>query len=358
MRTLIVSSDFNLFTQEKVVPEPHEPDSDLPVAPIKRYQFSPEIIRSLRPCFERDNWHTILWCCWDWAVIAGMISLSMWSWGALSLPFAIPIYLFTLLVVGSRQRALAALLHDATHKILAKNKVINYTIGTFGSGYLVLQSFTGYLFSHVKRHHPLKTFGHPIFDPDYAALQALGLYGDGLRTKKVRRYLLTLMSPINTWKYLAYLLKYRILPEEESSWERGVRLAYIGLAIGLVSYFGYWPLLLAYWVVPMLTTSSWVGSLIELAEHYPYLETAPRVDIFLSRNRLASPVTNFFLGIHYEGYHQVHHLFPGMPSYHYAKAHKVLLQDQLYASLNSSRGWGQILKEITLQSQPYRNYRK
>lgn len=132
--------------------------------------------------------------------------------------------------------------------------------------------------------------------------------------------------------------------------ERGIRIFYVALITGVCIYGGWWPVLIAFWLVPMVTTANWIGSLIELAEHYPYIETGPRVDILMTRNRLCCSLTNFFLGVHHEGYHLIHHLFPGMPSFNYPSVHKLLLQDKTYASLNASQGWRQILSEVTFKT--------
>ena len=167
-----------------------------PAPTFIRYRFSEEILRSLRPYFNKDNWHGIVWCAWDWIIIGVVIGVSLWAWETLNVLFAAFLYLWAVVIIGSRQRALAALLHDSAHRILTKNRWLNFLVGTFGSGYLVLQSFSGYRDSHVKKHHPY--LGHPSLDPDYYGIKSFGLYGDGLNGRNVRRYLLSLILPAAT----------------------------------------------------------------------------------------------------------------------------------------------------------------
>jgi len=45
-------------------------------------------------------------------------------------------------------------------------------------------------------------------------------------------------------------------------------------------------------------------------------------------------VEAFFFGIHWEGYHLVHHLWPRMPAWNMPLAHKIMLEDQEYKKLH------------------------
>ncbi|CAF1190429.1 unnamed protein product [Adineta ricciae] len=90
----------------------------------------------------------------------------------------------------------------------------------------------------------------------------------------------------------------------------------------------------------------WIGSFIELLEHYPLIETAPRVDIYMTRNRICGWLWNFFFGVHNEHYHMIHHLFPKVPQWEFHSVHLILMQDPIYASLHEKTGWKHLLKEI------------
>ena len=96
--------------------------------------------------------------------------------------------------------------------------------------------------------------------------------------------------------------------------------------------------------LPTIKRPSWVDrvprlSFLELFEHYPMIETAPRIDICLSRNRRCEAIFNRVLGIqHGEGYHIVHHKFPLVPQWRSKEVHDILMEDELYASLNQVEG--------------------
>lgn len=79
----------------------------------------------------------------------------------------------TILIIGSRQRALATILHEAAHFALTKNKKIGRVLGIYCSGYLVFQSWDSYAQSHVKNHHP--KLGTDL-DPDYEYYKSSGVF--------------------------------------------------------------------------------------------------------------------------------------------------------------------------------------
>jgi len=76
----------------------------------------------------------------------------------------------------------------------------------------------------------------------------------------------------------------------------------------------------------------------------------PHVDIFMSRNRHCSSFANFFVGTHNENYHLIHHMFPLIPSWKWAEANKILMEDQTYSKLNQTYGWNSIFNDIVSEA--------
>ena len=314
----------------------------------KRYRFSPSVLKELRCCYSLDNWHGFLEVLEDWVVVLVSIAISLWAWRNCTTVIGVSVYLLSVVIIGARQHGVADLLHQAAHRTLAKNNTLNFLLGTLFSGYLVLQSFTGYTSSHIANHHPY--LGNPELDPDYQGLINNHIYGLGLNRESIVKYLWSLASPATTLRYLRYLVKHRMFNQDENLWESIVRSLYILSLVILSVWFNFWQEVLAYWIVPLTTTASWTGSVVELLEHYPFMEAAPKVDIYMSRNRFFHPTINFFIGKHWDGYHLIHHLFPGIPSWKYSEAHDILVKDTVYASRQKSVGFSSIWDELILNT--------
>ena len=319
----------------------------------KVHRFSPEIIDRVRRCFQTDNWHGILELAEDWAVITCVASASVYAWSHLQLLGGVLVYMLTIFVIGGRQRGLADILHQASHRTLVKSPSLGKVLGTVCSGYPLLQSFTGYWSSHVLYHHHY--LGDPELDPDYSEYQRRGLCGSNMTKKALRRYLTGLFGLKSLAAYIRYLLKTRIVNAQERPLERWVRLLYVLIVLGACIWHGWLTIVIAYWLVPLFTTHAWIGAFIELMEHYPLVETAPLIDIYMTRNRECGKIGNFMLGIQtQEGYHLVHHRFPQVPRWRQREVHEILMEDPEYASLHRTRGWANLLREMFRAMPPER----
>lgn len=314
-------------------------------ATVQRHEFSREIRDAVRACYRSDNWHGPLEALEHWAVIAFWISVSCWASKRLDLGVSVAVYVAAVFFIGGRQRAIAGLLHQACHGTLMSNGKAGAVLGAVFGGYPVFQSFTGYRSSHVTEHHG--HFGHPVRDPDYAHYRKIGLCGENLRRRALRRHLLSIVGPRSTVRYVFYLLRHRILNEGEAPWETVVRIAFVCAVLIVAGVSGRLGALAAYWLVPLVTTQVWIGSLAELFEHYPLVESAPPVDIHLSWNRENGTFCNFLLGEKEgEGFHLVHHLFPRVPLWRLKEVDRILMRDHEYAALSRPKGFRLALRAL------------
>ena len=131
-----------------------------------RKRFSEDINRKLRQLGKLDNYHVAAALILDYGVIATAISLYFVS------PWLLPL---TVILIGSRQRALLTLLHESAHGVLARSPTWNFLCGTIFSGYLVFQVYGRYHQSHVRMHHG--ALGDPEWDPDTGQLYIVAING-------------------------------------------------------------------------------------------------------------------------------------------------------------------------------------
>jgi fatty acid desaturase len=297
-----------------------------------RYRFSPEILAEVRATSRLDNWHGPLEVIEHWSWITAWCAASVLAFHHLSLWAAVPVYIVAVFFVGGRQRALAGVLHMSVHRAFMAHHRTGNLVGALLGGYPVLQSFTGYRASHLGDHHG--RLGDPELDPDYRQYRDNGLCGDNLGRAALRRYLRTVVGPRATASYVLYLLRHRIVTKGERGNERWLRVAVLAAVLLWAVLGGWWVWLLVLWFVPLVTTQVWIGAVAELMEHFPLIETAPRVDIYLSWNRVYGLATRFLLGeAEGEGFHLVHHLFPRTPMWRLRQVDAILRRDPVYAAL-------------------------
>lgn len=291
-----------------------------------RNPLSPELRRILLPLHRLNNWRGACAIVEDYAVIAAAVMLGIWN---------VYLYPLAVLIIGSRQRALASLLHESCHLTLAQNRGLNLFIGRYLAGFPIFQSHDTYRQSHVLCHHVF--LGNARRDPDYVNCIETGLYDVSSSKEFVRRHLLKTALLGNVPRYLKYLIINRLGSLGRNHAETLGLLgsqAVLCLLLSLVA--GPWGYLL-FWLIPYLTSFQIIGWLSEVAEHFRlYERTYSR--IAMTRNRFPSWWERIFIGMHGDNYHLTHHMCPGIPFWNLRRAHGILLQDPEYATSNQYRG--------------------
>lgn len=327
-------------------------------------RLSPEIRRRLRALCTLDNHHGPLGLLFDYAVIAAAIQVSV----GVSYWF----YPVSLVLIGSTQRAMVNILHESSHKVLARNPKLNVLLGTTFSGHLVFHLYNPYRSSHIGFHH--RFLGDPGKDPDYAFHQECGIYDPTTsNTTFFLRNVLFAVLGLRTAAYVRYVVRDRLLfRRDQIAVSMPISLAaerwmLAGLWTAVLAGLGAAGLLLPFllfWIVPMFTTAVAIGWLSELAEHYPLPESETK-QILMTRNRHGWAIERFLLGRHNDNYHLVHHLNTGVPFWHMKDAHEVLLGDPAYARWDGL--WAGILtrpsgrrdrETLISYASRYRNWRR
>lgn len=309
----------------------------------QRYLFSEQILNEIKALCKLDNWHGFLQLLEDWFIIVCFIfvsELNFTYYNRLSTIISLIVYAMTIFIIGTRMRGLAEILHQSAHGTLCQNRKLNLILGTLPSGWVVLQSWSVYRKTHVFQHHPF--LGDPNSDPDVQVLIEQGLYEENITQLEKIMYLLKIPSVSSTILYIKYLIKNRIYSNIENRFEFYTRISFLAGVLAALYYLDFLSIFVRYWLVPLLTTANWLGAFIELSEHYPLLMRKGKVtkDIYMSRNRLTTPLENFFIGIHQENFHLVHHLFPRIPAWNFFKAHAILMKDSAYFALHQKQKVG------------------
>ncbi|MFB7248878.1 dihydrorhizobitoxine desaturase [Streptomyces populi] len=307
----------------------------------KPYRFDKEIQEHIRELNRLDNWHGIM----AFASDAFWITAAIW----LSLGVSYWFYPVTLIVVGSRMRALATLLHESAHGTLARNRVLNLVLGTALSAYPIFQTHYAYKKTHVATHHP--KLGRPDVDPDLVFFIEQGVYEEGLSERQ--RWMKLVVLPAlgaRTLAVVKYLLMNRlggakdtdeaeVRPDHRVKARRD-RIAFVvfwAAALGLLGLNGLLGAFALFWIVPFLTTFQIISWYIELAEHTPLVRDHD-VNLYMTRNRKSRGLERFLTAMHRENFHLDHHLDVRTPYWNMRKVHELRLRDAEYASWDARAG--------------------
>jgi fatty acid desaturase len=289
---------------------------------MNKYIFSDEINLQLLPLQKSNNYRWILGLSYDYFCIMFAIILSVRvSW------FLYPI---SIIIIGSRMRALATLLHDAAHLRLCKNRKLNNFVGTYLTGLPILQGFKSYVDSHVKNHHLF--LGNKNKDPDYQYYISKGLYNQTSKNKFIKKFILYPFLGLNTFSFIKYLIKNRLFSQKHIS-ESVMIFSFIIFNAAIFIYFSLFKYFILFWFIPLLFIFPIIGWFIEISEHYPLLGSAS-IDLYKSRNRESHFIEKLFFGVHNESYHLAHHLKPGIPYWNIISAHNIMLNDNNYKQVN------------------------
>ena len=217
-------------------------------------------------------------------------------------PFAIPVRIAAFLLMGRAHAQFLSLMHEAAHRTLFTNKLINDFVGNWLLGFPDFTSTPAYRRVHMAHHR--QEFGPDEPDvPLYAnypvsraslrrklVRDAFGITG----TKLFRAQLRGLRSPDT-----------RVRRTQQKIWGLQVALFAVGIATG---HPWVYPLL---WFLPNLTVWRVINRLRSIAEHGGMQAGADRR---MSTHAVRQNwFARFFLVPYNIGFHTAHHVDPGVP---------------------------------------------
>lgn len=258
------------------------------------------------------------------------------------------IWFYPLLVafIGARQHALLVLAHDAAHYRLFRNRALNDWLGEMLLAWpFVLLSMRAYRRNHFPHHRHLMTDR----DPDWVRKQTPEWKFPQTRVQ-LTRMLLAYATGIG---FLRFVLVATRLPKqpkggitrEEQIFARA-RVAYLVIAVAIVTALNGWRPVLLYWLVPYLTWMQLCFHIRSIAEHFAI---HGRSGVFAqTRTVLATLFDRIFLVPKNVGYHLEHHLYPSVPFYRLPELHRILMSQPSYRdSAQVTHGYLRVLGECT-----------
>ena len=252
------------------------------------------------------------------------------DWGLMTLGLYIFYYypsvltfLGSVVVIGSRQFALAVLAHDGAHNLLFSNSKVNDFISQWFCAYPIFQDNRVYRPYHLKHHR----FTETEDDPDLVLSAPFPITKSSFFRKVLRD-----LSGVTGYKRYSSSLISIFRTEAVSSSEKVLKIwnkihgfLIVNFTIFiLISLFFHWSLFFLLWWLPAFTYYSLIIRIRNIAEH---CVTPGESDLDNTRTTKASLIMRFLLAPHRVNFHLEHHLFMMCPWYNLPKAHSMMIEN-------------------------------
>jgi fatty acid desaturase len=238
----------------------------------------------------------------------GIIALAIW----LDNPFA---WVAAFLLMGRAHAQFAALMHEAAHRLLFRNRRANDWVGRWLLGFPALTPIDLYRRGHMNHHRD--EFGPN--EPDIPLYRGYPISRDSLRRKLVRD-----ATGQTGWKLLKGLVRGITSADpairKQARLIVGMQLALAALGVALGHPWIY-PLL---WLLPHLTVWRVINRLRSIGEHGGMERSSDRRNTTHSVRQ--SPWCRFALVPYRIGWHLAHHVDSGIPMHNLPRFHRALVE--------------------------------
>jgi fatty acid desaturase len=286
----------------------------------------------VRQFTERSNSQAAKAVLFNWVFIAAIFAGVAWWPNPLSVLAAIAL-------LGGRQLACAALMHDCGHRALFASNRANAVVGQWLCAYPILSDQPRYMKGHWK-HHALAGTAE---DPDLPNYRSYPISTASLRRKIVRD-----LTGQTGWKALRATWRRGRAALWKAPWNGNALLGHLlvnGVMFAVLLAVGHGRLYLM-WPAAYLTTYMLIARLRQVAEHgaVPDLyDLDPRKN---TRTTYVRPWERLFLAPYNLNHHLEHHFLAAVPCYRLKAFHHFLKARGFYEGTDFPRGYYHLFTRV------------
>ena len=265
---------------------------------------------------EKQDWRNVLSISSNWLQMSAAMTLFFFYPNVIT-------FLVALVIIGSRQFALAVLAHDAAHNLLFINNKVNDWAGQWFCAYPIFQDNRVYRPYHLKHHRHTETED----DPDLVLSTPFPITKRSF-IRKIFRDLTGITGVKRYWGSLSSIFRTKgdnvfNKISKTSNKLHGFLISNLIVFI-LISTTMHWSLFLLLWWLPSFTYYSLIIRIRNISEH---AVTPGNDDFDNTRTTKSTVLTRFLMVPHNVNYHLEHHLFTRCPWYNLPKAHSMMIEN-------------------------------
>lgn len=247
--------------------------------------------------------------------------LSLWSAGLPHSALTLTAWGLGLIASALALNASFLVMHEGTHFLLARNRVVNRWLG-FLTGLPIFLSFTAYQVLHVRHHEFLGDPRDPDDYDNYTGHPAKVWMLHWLRLL-FAGYLYLIFVPLLAWKHGSRIQRRQL------AWENVLLGAFYAALFTVVPF----RTLAHAWLIPTFI-ANFLVNVRGLTQH----SLAKAEDPLLASRSIRTRPWIAFLYLN-ENYHLEHHLYPAVPFYHLPRLHAMLAERLPHALVVPSYTW-------------------
>lgn len=279
----------------------------------------------------------------DWGLILASVYLSV----SLKL---LPLYIFSVFLIASRQHALFLMMHEGAHFQFCQSKRWNNILSSVLASWPIALSTCRFREHHWSHHKFLNT----DMDPDWARKKANPRWHYPKETHRFWADFLPYFRGLGvTEMFFAIKL---IGPQKK---ELCLFLFYWATIATAFTITSGWQIFALYWLVPYFSVLPILNKVRSIVEHLALPNTR---SLNAARNICGSPIESFFFGPHENSLHLIHHLRPSVPWHKISLARQYLIEhsEEYRKNAYENRGYflpgkNSVLSDLTKSREESKN---
>lgn len=283
---------------------------------------------------RRSNVKAAAAVAFNWACVAAIFcGVALWP-----TPLTV---LVGIALLGGRQLAFAALMHDCGHGTLFATKKANDIVGQWLCAYPILSDLHRYARGHQKHH----AFAGTAKDPDLPNYQSYPITKASFRRKVVRD-----LTGRTGWKALRATWRRGRAELGRAPWNGNALAGHLlvnGAMLSVLALAGQ-PLLYLMWPAAYLTAYMLIARLRQVAEHGAVPDLFDRDSRLNTRTTYVRAWEKPFLAPFNLNYHLEHHYHSGIPCYNLKAFHYFLKGKGIYEETEFPNGYVELFRGVLL----------